>query len=123
MTLAWWIYVGGLGTFLCCCSLALLSAACVRGFCGYVTYVKTGTVDKFDVMQDNFMEAHNPCSIIVDTLILTFFSILLSLIWPVIVVIALFSGAAWCNRCVYLRLKSKERIMARLGGTDPYGEQ
>lgn len=115
------IFLWGVCTVMATCSLLILGLSGVRGYRGYLKYIRNGKIDAFEILSDKLSSENHPASLVVDMVLFLFFALILSALWPLIVLIAIICGVAWCNRLLYLWSKREERIIARLNGTNPYG--
>lgn len=115
------IFLWGWCAVMVTCGSIILGLSCVRGYCGYLKYIRTGEMDGFEILSDELTSENHPASLVVDMVLFLFFALIFSAIWPLVVLIAIICGVAWCNRQTYLWIKQKERIIAVLKGTNPYG--
>lgn len=94
----------------------ILGLACLRGFKAYAKYVKTGKVKDFDSSDEGPYADANPATIVFESSLFFAFTVVMSLLWGVSLLVIIISGIAWCNRRGYLKWKEKDRIIARLAG-------
>jgi hypothetical protein len=117
------IYLCGAMSTMLAAGLAIFLVSCKRSYSSYMQYIRFGKVSEFDVLNESLFNEFHPLSIVVDAVLYLFFASIFSAIWPFTAILFAGTALAFGHRKLFLIWKKKDRIVARLKGTNPYGER